>query len=266
MVNPPLWGPIRNYRTVVIPDIHYPLHDGKAVECVRKIIKLVKPDELIFLGDIGEFESVSEWQWKRKKKPPVQYRLPLIRKEIADINSFLDSFPKTKKTTVLQGNHDLWLDRFVEEQGCDEFNRYLFKNAIKIKERKWNYLPYGEYYRIGKLYFYHGGHYTQKHHAKAHASLGVNLAYAHMHDRQQWSQRMLDGVHSIWSLGCLKKLDNQSNKFLKGRKANWSTALAIVDFWGSNGHFRLDTVDITAGQTSVWGKHIVAWSYVKVTS
>ena len=179
-----------------------------------------------------------------------------IKKEIAEVNKFLDSFPKVKKVTVLQGNHDEWLDRFVEEQGCDEFNGYKFENAIRIKERGWNYLEYGELYQMGKLYAYHGGHYTTKHHCKAHLqALGVNLIYAHMHDCQMHSISQADGTKAAWCLGCLKKLDGKSNKFLKNRKVNWVHSVGIIDFW-NNGEFNLHQVNVVNGKAWVWGKEI----------
>ena len=63
---------------IVTPDKHFPLHDKKAINCLVKIIKAVKPDGYIDLGDTGDWNSVSHWQWKRKTKPPLEYYLPNI--------------------------------------------------------------------------------------------------------------------------------------------------------------------------------------------
>lgn len=244
------------YRVVAIPDLHYPLHDVAAVNCVRKIITMVKPDEKVFLGDIGEWESVSEWRYKRQKRPRLQDREGEIQGEISGVNDFLDSFPKTKKTVVLQGNHDQWLDYFHEEYPYSGFNQYLFKNAIRVKERGWKYLPYGERYVVGKLHIYHGGHYTTTNHTKQHVmNLGVNVLYGHMHDVQRASVAHADGYRAAWCIGCLKKIDSRSNMWLKGRSTNWGNACAIIDF-AKNGSFRVDVVDITAGKTFVWGREI----------
>ena len=73
-------------RGIVTPDKHFPLHDEKAINCLLKAINLIKPDFYIDLGDVGEFESVSHWQWKKKKRPPLEYQLPFVEEEVKDAN------------------------------------------------------------------------------------------------------------------------------------------------------------------------------------
>ena len=45
----------------------------------------------------------------------------------------------------------------------------------------------------------------------------------------------------------------ESNAWLKNRKTNWGHAFAIVDFYGDNGEFTVDVVQIIDGRTSIWG-------------
>ena len=81
-------------RAIVIPDQHFPIHDKKAVNVTLKAIEIVKPTAFINLGDVGEWGTVSAWRWKRKKKPPLEYQLPLIDEEIKAVNKQIDSFDK----------------------------------------------------------------------------------------------------------------------------------------------------------------------------
>ena len=69
-------------RAVVIPDQHFPIHDEKAVKVVLKAIEEIKPDIFINLGDVGEWNSVSGHRYKRQKRPPLEYQLPEIDKEV----------------------------------------------------------------------------------------------------------------------------------------------------------------------------------------
>ena len=62
-------------RVIVTPDKHVPLHDVLATSVVRQAIEIIKPDIYIDLGDLGEWGSVSHWQWKRKKKPPQNVKI-----------------------------------------------------------------------------------------------------------------------------------------------------------------------------------------------
>ena len=56
-------------RAIVTPDKHFPYEDKTAINALIKAIDLVRPDIYVDLGDTGEWESVSQWKWKRKQKP-----------------------------------------------------------------------------------------------------------------------------------------------------------------------------------------------------
>ena len=131
-------------RALVIPDQHYPIHDKKAINVVLKAIEIVKPTMFINLGDVGEWETVSAWRWKRKKKPPLEYQLPFIDKEIKKVNKEIDRFDevlnkvKCKKRYILAGNHDEWLTYgFVAEYPY--MKEYTFEKACKWKDRGYKY-------------------------------------------------------------------------------------------------------------------------------
>lgn len=244
-------------RAVVIPDIHFPFEDKAAVNCVIKAIKLVKPNLIICLGDVGEWESVSTFRYKRRKRPPLEYILPEIDLEIASVNKGLDKFDNVIngcEKYMLEGNHDARLNYFVEEYPY--LSQYRFERACKLKERGWKYYAYGKYLKIGKLYLYHGGHWTTQYHTKQHVEkLGKSVVYGHIHDIQRIQVSHMDGAHAGFSLGCLKDMTMEANLWLKGRKVSWGHAFGVID-WFSNGDFRLDVVDITKGKTFLWGEII----------
>ena len=155
---------------------------------------------------------------------------------------------------MIEGNHDNWLNFFVEEYPY--LSEYMFKNVMNLKERGYKYYNYGKFLKIGKLYFYHGGHYSSYNHTRQHSqNLGKNIVYGHVHDVQRMGVTHVDGAHHSFSLGCLKDMSSESNVWLKGRHTNWSHAFGIID-WFPNGDFRLDVVDITNGKTFVHGKLI----------
>ena len=73
-------------RGIIIPDTHFPLHDEAALKCTLKAIGILRPNFCVNIGDIGEFEYVSHWQWKKKKRPPLEYQLPKVDAELILIN------------------------------------------------------------------------------------------------------------------------------------------------------------------------------------
>ena len=247
-------------RAIVTPDKHVPLHDVLANSVVRQAIEIIKPDIYIDLGDLGEWGSVSHWQWKRKKKPPVEYIIPKVEEEIKSVNKFLDLMDSSldkagcKKRHICAGNHDEWLDHFVSEYPY--LSQYGFKKAIKADERGYIYHNAGDYLKIGKMFFYHGHHFGGQYHTSNHLrKLGCNIMYGHHHSLQQDSVTHMDGPKSAWSLGCLKDMSNDKNKWLGGRQHKWAHAFGVVDFF-ARGHFTVHIVQIVNGMASLWGELI----------
>ena len=245
---------------IVIPDRHIPLHDESACNIVLQAIEMIKPDIFIDLGDVGEWESVSHWRYKRRKRPPLEYQLPLINEEIKQVNDELDKWDKAlakvgcEDKRICTGNHDIWLDDFVEEYPY--LKDYTFNNVCRWKERGFKVYEHNEPVKIGKLVFIHGV-YTTVYHARQHLSAyGTSIAYGHVHDVQSATQTKLDsGTIGSWALGCLKDMSREKNRWLKGKLHNWKHCFGIVYFY-PNGNFRLETVDIVKGKTVLWGKEL----------
>ena len=155
----------------------------------------------------------------------------------------------------VEGNHEDWLNRFVEENPYLAKN-YKVPNALRLKERGYKYHRLGKMLKIGKLNFYHGHHYAGIQHTRNHLlRMGGNVMYGHHHDIQQSSVTHIDGVKSAWSIGCLKDMSAEANEWLGNRAHNWQHAFAIVDFY-NNGFFTVHLVQIVDGKTSLWGELI----------
>lgn len=249
-------------RAVVIPDQHFPIHDQAALNVTLQALEMIKPDTFINLGDVGEWSSVSAWQWKGKKQPPLEYQLPLIDKEIKEVNEGIDQFDKVldkidcKDRHILAGNHDEWLTYGFCERYPYMKKEYSFEAACRWKERGYKYYEYNQPLKIGKVNFIHGA-YATTYHAKKHLeAYGSNLIYGHTHDIQRHSITKLDsGTIGAWSMGCLKDMSPKKNKWLRGRLHNWNHAFGIVDFF-KGGNFKVEVVEIVKGVTSLWGKKL----------
>jgi len=243
---------------IVIPDQHAPLQDEKAVNVVLKAIDLIKPSIFINLGDVGEFSSVSGHKYKRRKRPPLEYQLPEIEKDIKAVNKMIDQFDKALNEVgctekhILAGNHDEWLDAFVEENPY--LDQYTFRNACRWDERGYIYKKYNEILTIGKLSFIHGA-YTGNHTRTHLTRYLTNIMYGHVHDVGRLALTSLDGNINAWAMGCLKDMSAENNTWLKGRLHNWSHAFGIVHFY-KNGTFQVEVIDIIDGKACVWGNEL----------
>ena len=247
-------------RVVVTPDKHFPLHDQPAINCLKKVIEIVKPDAYVDLGDVGEWGHFSAWKYKRKKKPPLEFMIPDLETDIIDVNNGMDMIDESldkvnvKEKYITEGNHDNWTNIIVDMYPY--ISKYSFAKAVKLKERGYIHYPFGKHLKIGKLYFYHGHQYGGQYHTANHLrKLGCNIMYGHWHDLQQMSATHMDGPKSAWSIGCLKDMGTEANQWLSNRRINWAHAFAIVDFL-DDGQFTVHIIQIINGKTSLWGEEI----------
>jgi hypothetical protein len=247
-------------RAIVTPDKHFPIHDEKAISVVCQAIELVKPDTYIDLGDTGEWEHFSSHYWKGRSAKPMEDLIPLLDKDVSDVNAGMDIIDKSldkvncKERHFVQGNHEVWLDKFVVRYPY--LKEYTTYNALKLKERGYKYHPYNrkKLLKKGKLNFTHGK-YVPKYHAFKHLDMyGESIMYGHTHDLQRFTKTTAGGTISAWSLGCLKDIEADED-WLSGRLTNWNHAFAIID-WFKGGNYKVEVVEIIKGQTSLWGKLI----------
>ena len=245
---------------IVTPDKHFPLHDKKAISIVCQAIEIVKPDIYVDLGDTGEWEYFSTHYWKGRNAKPMEYLMPLLDFDIKAVNAGMDwideSLDKagTKERHFVQGNHEVWLDKFVTRHPY--LSQYKTKNALRLKERGYKFHPYNrkKCLKIGKLNFTHGK-YTTKYHSQKHLEhYGESIMYGHTHDLQRHTATKAGGTISSWSLGCLKDIEADED-WLGGRLTNWNHAFAIVN-WFKGGNFTVEVVEIIKGKASMWGKII----------
>ena len=246
---------------IVTPDKHFPLHDKKAISIVCQAIEIVKPDVYIDLGDTGEWEYFSTHYWKGRSAKPMEDLIPLLNKDIKAVNKGMDQIDKSldkvkcKERHFIQGNHEVWLDKFVTRYPY--LDEYMTENALRLKERGYKYHPYNrkKLFKLGKLRFTHGK-YTGKYHAWKNLDIyGKSIMYGHTHDLQRHT-KTFDGGPTIssWGLGCLKDIEKDED-WLGGKLTNWNHAFAIVDVF-KNGNFNVQIVEIVKGKTTLWGEVI----------
>jgi len=232
--------------------------DPRAESVLMQAIALVKPDRFVHIGDVGEWESVCEYRWERRRRPPFEFMVPMIQKDVKSVNGFLDRLEKKLdkagcgKVTIIEGNHEVWCNNFALAETRPEFEA---KALMKIEKRGWEWSPYGEFAQFGKLYATHGGHFTGLHHAyKTVLGLSANCIYGHFHNVESAHVMHLGGAYGAWSIGCLCKLVKQ---FLRGRPTAWSHAFAIVHV-ESDGQFHVEVIDVFEGVAWVYGKRLEA--------
>ena len=231
-------------RILVLPDIHAPYQDQRALDVVLNYAAAHKWTEVVQLGDLVDFNSISA---HNKGKPKlvegerVLAEVSAAEAVLADIRAATDCVP----LVWLKGNHEWRWDRFVEEHPALEGLVALEDMLLYTNDKLIECYPHGAIYRVGKVSFTHGV-YVNKNHATTHAqNFGCNVVYGHTHQVQQYAATALGKgkAHGAWSMGCLSKLDMP---YLEGRPSNWQHAFGEV-YVEAGGLFSVVTNVITNG-------------------
>lgn len=137
-------------KLLLVPDTHCPYHDKKAWKLLMKAAKGFKPDVVAHLGDMADFYSVSA-----HSKDPARVRH--LKDEILETRKLrgdLDSL-NPKRKIFIEGNHENRLERFLQDKAPELFGLVSADNLLELSDNGWEYIPYRESTKIGKLYLTH---------------------------------------------------------------------------------------------------------------
>lgn len=222
------------YKVIVLPDTQIPFHDGPAMRAVEAYLADERWDEWLQVGDFMDFDQISKFN----KNAPRKLEGRTIEDDYKVANALLDRHqalvrknnPKAK-FTLLEGNHDLRIEKLIDEQPQLKGTLEVETN-LRLKQRgiKWvKCYSKGELYKLGKAYFHHGLYTSQSHAKKMVDNFGTNIFYGHTHDIQshskvQWGKnKTLVGQ----SLGCLCRYDLD---YIKDNPSNWQHSVTTFYF------------------------------------
>lgn len=98
-------------RGVVVNDTHAPFHDRNAIRLACKVIGHIKPDVLIFNGDLNDMYSLSRFDKNPERKDDLQGEIDIAQSQVLIPLSV--AAPKRAKKIVLPGNHDIRFERYL---------------------------------------------------------------------------------------------------------------------------------------------------------
>lgn len=127
-------------KALIIPDCHRPYHHKRAYALMIKIARDLNPDEIVILGDYGDFYAVNS----HGKDPRLMH---MLLDEVQDINQGLDEldklFPKARKR-FLEGNHEYRLERYLTDNAPALFGVTSTPHLFNLHQRPgWTFHSYG---------------------------------------------------------------------------------------------------------------------------
>lgn len=226
------------------------LHDSKALSVALKFAQDFQPDHVVLGGDILDCGAISHHN--HGKPGAVEgFRLIGDAKELRE--SLIDPIEalKAKSLTYIIGNHEDWLTDLVEK--IPALEGIVGVKSILGLSKKWEIVPSGEAFRLGKLVFIHGdqikgGQYPSKLAVEAYQR---NVFFGHHHTHQAFTRvSALDlNGHTGTAVPCLCK---KGPKYGGGAPNKWMQGFVYGWFDGTS--FNSYVVVIINGRAIVDGK------------
>lgn len=241
---------------LIVPDIHLPFHDVKAIKLVTKIIQELNPDGLVQLGDALDAFQISTYS-----KDPA--RRNFLVDDIEDYKAVLNEWAKYLKPSahihLLEGNHEHRLSRYIAGS-CRDLHGLVpdwpTLLGIEIRNRvgrhKWHWHSYNKWNscRLGDVILMHGFYYNQHAAATALAKYKTSVIFGHTHRVAM----VTDGHHYAAMLG---HLSDEHETAHQPTPTGWTQAVGLlhVDKLGKS---YLDIIPIQDGKAVIYGKIIRA--------
>lgn len=218
-------------------------------------------DGFILGGDMFDNAEVSP---HTRNKPKVRFEAKTLhintkgfdQKVLKPIEDRLD---KDTNKIWISGNHDHWLEQYIEEH--PELEGSLERpETLRLAERAWDVFACGEVFKFGKLMFAHGetlsgfgNQVTGRPAKKAVECYCGNIVFGHFHTLDIYTKVMPFDESQKWVGVSSPCLGETNAHYLRNRPTSFLNGFVIIEF-RSNGAFNIFPVVVTDGTFTFGGK------------
>jgi len=247
---------------LILPDLQIPFQDEKALEVALKIVRDVKPDKVIVVGDLLDLSAWSKFLQRPEWALQTQQAVIRAHQLMAEIRQLCP----TADIIALEGNHDLRMNTHMQKNAMAAMG---LKRADQLEHWPVMSVPYlcafdtldieyisgypaNRYWINENLQVRHGDK------VRSNASTAkaisederVSTIFGHTHrlETHYKTKQTYDGgkINAAFSPGCLCKIDGSvpgrnTGYDLDGKTIesydNWQAGIAVVNYEEGNGSF-----------------------------
>jgi predicted phosphodiesterase len=236
-------------RILVVPDIHFPIHDAKALDLLVRRKQDWTPDITVFLGDVLDCKALSSWKQSADTLNSIEFQLAA---EIEAANPYLRELSSFESYWI-EGNHEARRRRLIDSnpglaglQSLEPREFFNIPEGIRFIER-------GNRLKIGNCYFEHGDKILNS------AKGSRHVAHA-MHSRRPLSNTFTGHWHCVDQYTSVAYKPSGPEAFMTATLGhlsdhaahdyvnlpNWVKGFGEITMWKSNGkiRFSFDQVNI----------------------
>ncbi|MGB1373615.1 MAG: metallophosphoesterase [Aequoribacter sp.] len=219
---------------MVINDVHVPDQCPLLWQTALRWILDNKPDEILILGDFGEYESMSQHGSAADT--------PTLRQDLEDNRQALEVLRRhapNARFTYAEGNHETRPKRAGSAVLPRVASILDVPHMLGLNDLGIGWVKEGRMIRRGKLRFVHG-YWASDNAAKTHLTkYGFSIACGHVHRPQVFT--MPDGENNIraaYVLPCMRTLDAA---WLNGKPSGWTNGFSVHEY-DDEGDFTLQMI------------------------
>lgn len=137
-------------RIWIVPDVHVPYHDKKALALALKLLHIFPPDELVVIGDFLDLYCMSDYIADPRRPNNL---LKEVRRGDHILNTLRNTVKLDGRAVYCVGNHEERLVKRIREKLPALEGAVGLKTILNLD--RWKVVPYGKALRIGKVWFSH---------------------------------------------------------------------------------------------------------------
>lgn len=209
-------------------DVHAPYIDPFAVSAALKVIRKLRPDVVVQVGDAYEFDNGSRWRAAGPRETP-QEEFRRGRKVLEELWEGVRAAAPRARCVAMYGNHDERLAKRAYEV-APEVADFVRDGVKKMLTFPGVTLVDQEVVKLGRF----GGEEWSAVHG--HGAIGShaaqyarNLVLGHLH---RGYVTYVPGGYCEVNAGWLGDGNHHSKFYARARASNWNHGLAVVDDFG----------------------------------
>jgi predicted phosphodiesterase len=162
----------------VLPDTHSPFEDQRAWKLVMQVLRWVKPDRVVHLGDWADFYAVSDHEKNPNRASPAEFK-----REVRHTQGLIREVAAIAPLTYVEGNHENRLTRYLSSRAPELYDLVSPSKLLGLGRYKVQYIPYRQSYRLGRMRFTHDVNGKAGKHAVVGSleAMGHNVCIGHVH-------------------------------------------------------------------------------------
>lgn len=251
------------HRFIATFDLHFgyerrnghriPLHDLRAWEAVLSFAQDFKPQSWIHGGDMLDCGVISH---HNHGKPGATEGLKLLADATEGYKTFIkpveELMPRGGELIYMIGNHEDWLtdltDAIPSLEGIVDLETLLHL-------QRWNVIPQGGAYNLGKLTFVHGDTVKGGEHVAKNAVINYerSIRFGHHHTAQLYTKNTALDYKNGKTGMAVPCLCTKTPKYGEGAPNRWAQGF-LYGYVEDNGNFSDSLVIIVDGKCIVNGK------------